>query len=464
MAYISTRGHAPPVDLKDLLNRGTAGDGGLYVPEDWPALSADELSALACKPYGEIAAGLLDRFGGEDWISAGFGEGIRQTLDAFATPDGPPLVRLDERLWALELFHGPTFAFKDYALAPLAQTIERKLDLDDGHATVLCATSGDTGAATAAAFARRPRTRAVILFPEGRISEVQRRQMTTLGAENLLALSVKGDFDDCQRLVKQLYRSEQAADYGYTAVNSINLVRILLQTAYYVYCAFKVRRETGEAVNVIVPTGNFGNVFAGHIARLLGAPIATLVVTSNENDILPRLFDSGRMQTQLAQSTISPSMDIQVSSNFERMLWLLKGGDANATRAAQHEFETNGCYDLSESDLALLHESFTAQRCDREQALDTMRWAQQHFQRTICPHSATAYFAARTLGDNLYGPIIVAETAHAAKFPYAVSRALGIGPSVPDGLASVFSGYENTVRVEATVESVQAAIDATFNR
>ena len=462
MPYISTRGHAAPVELKDLLTRGTAGDGGLYVPKDWPALSADELSSLAHKSYGEIAAGLLNRFGGENWKTSGFSEEIQHSLNNFPVPDGPPLVKLDERLWALELFHGPTFAFKDYALAPLAQTIEHKLHLEDMQATVLCATSGDTGAATAAAFAARPRTRAVILFPEGRISEVQRRQMTTLDADNVCALSVKGDFDDCQRLVKALYRSDQATDYGYTAVNSINLVRILLQTAYYVYSAFKVQRETGEAANVIVPTGNFGNVFAGHIARLMGAPIATLVVTSNENDILPRLFESGRMQKQATQPTISPSMDIQVSSNFERMLWLLKDRNGNATSNAQHDFETTGCYDLSESEIKALRQSFAALRCDREQALETMGWAQQRFHRIICPHSATAYFAARTLSNSLSGPLIVTETAHAAKFPYAVSTALGTSPVVPDGLARVFSGYENYVTVDATAESVQTAIDTAF--
>ena len=462
MAYISTRGHGAPVKLQDLLIRGTAEDGGLYVPVDWPTLSSSELSALAQKPYGEVASGILELFGGENWKTGGFSEGIQQSLDNFAVPEGPPLVKLDERLWALELFHGPTFAFKDYALAPLAQTIEHKLHLENGRATVLCATSGDTGAATAAAFAGRRRPRAVILFPENRISEVQRRQMTTLRADNILALSVKGDFDDCQRLVKQLYQSEQAKEFGYTAVNSINLIRILLQTSYYVYCAYKIYRETGESANVIVPTGNFGNIFAGYIAKILGAPIAKLVVTSNENDILPRLFDSGRMQKQLTRPTISPSMDIQVSSNFERMLWLLKGRDSKATRVAQHKFETTGCYDLSESDVASLRQSFFAQRCDREQALDTIGWAHQHFQRTICPHSATAYFAARMLGDSLTGPIIVAETAHAAKFPYPVSIAIGNGPDAPDGIANIFFGFEKYVSVDATVESVQGAIDAAF--
>ena len=463
MAYISTRGHGAPVDLQDLLVRGTAEDGGLYVTEDWPTLSSSALSALARKSYSEIASGLLELFGGENWKTGGFSEGIRQSLDNFAVPEGPPLVKLDEKLWALELFHGPTFAFKDYALVPLAQTIEHKLHLEDGQATVLCATSGDTGAATAAAFAGRPRLRAVILFPENRISEVQRRQMTTLRADNVLALSVKGDFDDCQRLVKQLYQSEKAKEYGYTAVNSINLVRILLQTSYYVYCAYKIQRETRESANIIVPTGNFGNVFAGYIAKTLGAPIDTLVVTSNENDILPRLFDSGRMQKQQTRPTISPSMDIQVSSNFERMLWLLKDRDGNATRAAQHEFETTGCYDLSDSDVASLRQSFHALRCDREQALETIGWAYQNFQREICPHSATAYFATRMLGDRLSGPIIVAETAHAAKFPYPVSIAIGNGPGAPDGIVNVFFGFEKYVSVDATVESVQSAIDAGFN-
>ncbi|MGV6807804.1 MAG: threonine synthase, partial [bacterium] len=189
---------------------------------------------------------------------------------------------------------------------------------------------------------------------------------------------------------------------------------------------------------------------------------ATLVVTSNENDILPRLFDSGRMQKLVTQPTISPSMDIQVSSNFERMLWLLKDRNGNATSNAQHEFETTGCYDLSESESTQLRQSFTAVRCDREQALETMRWAQRRFQRTICPHSATGHFAVRALGDHLIGPVIVTETAHAAKFPHAVSTALGNNPDIPDGLARIFSGYENYVTIEATIDSVQTAIDRAF--
>ncbi len=459
MEYISTRGHSPSVRLKDLLTSGTAEDGGLYVPEFWPTLSTQKLDEFASKPYGELASKLLDIFGGEDWVAADFSSSIRHALNTF-TIDHPPLECLDGQLWALDLFHGPTCAFKDYALAPLAETIGRKLHLDNSQATVLCATSGDTGAATAAAFAGRARTRAIVLFPKGRISSVQRRQMTTLGAENVLALAVKGDFDDCQRLVKQLYRTEKAIEYGYTAVNSINLARILLQTAYYIYSAFKVYKTTGHSVNFIVPTGNFGNIFAGYIAKHLGAPIATLVITSNENDILPRLFESGQMYKNITQPTISPSMDIQISSNFERMLWLIKNQNSQATRQLQDELDTTNSYNLSNAEMAMLRQHFKAVRCNKEQALETMRWAWKKFSRVVCPHSATAYFAANTLSDHLAGPILVTETAHPAKFPEAVVAALGNEPPLPDTLANILSGKEHFIEVESTVESVQASIDS----
>ena len=459
MEYISTRGNSPSARLKDLLTRGTAEDGGLFVPEVWPALSTQNLAELASKPYDELTSQLLDIFGGDDWVAADFTSSIRHALNTF-TVDHPPLECLNGRLWSLDLFHGPTYAFKDYALVPLAETIERKLHLDNSHATVLCATSGDTGAATATAFAGRARTQAIILFPEGRISPVQRCQMTTIDAENVLALAVNGDFDDCQRLVKQLYRTEKAIEYGYTAVNSINLVRILLQAAYYIYSAFKVYKTTGNAVNFIVPTGNFGNIFAGYIAKHLGAPIATLVITSNENDILPRLLESGRMYKDIAQPTISPSMDIQISSNFERMLWVIKKQNSRATRRLQDELDTTNSYNLSNSEMAMLHQHFKAVRCNKQQALETMRWVWKNFSRIICPHSATAYFAFNKLRDHLAGPILVTETAHPAKFPEAVVAALGNEPPLPDTLANILSGKENFIEVEATVESVQAAIDS----
>lgn len=462
MLYSSTRGQAPARSLRELLSRGTAEDGGLYVPEAWPALTADELATLSARPYGEIASDVLTLFGGAEWQEGQFGAGISKALAGFERNDGPPLAQLDDQLWSMELFHGPTFAFKDYALAPLAEAIDRELSLSQKRATVLCATSGDTGAATASAFAERARANAVILFPEGRVSDVQRRQMTCLGATNVLAISVRGDFDDCQSIVKKLYQSEAASKYSYTAVNSINLARILLQTAYYIYASAKVHNACSKPANFVVPSGNFGNIFAGYIAKQMGAPIGKLIVTSNENDVLPRLFETGAMSQSETLPTISPSMDIQVSSNFERMLWILKGRNGKKTQELQQQLSEQGRYELLPAELASLNETFGAMKCEKADALNTMRRIYEQFDKVICPHSATGYFAADQLKADLDGPIVVAETAHAAKFPTAVEEAIGIAPETPAKLAELFSKEETFVTVDATVEAVQNAIDENF--
>jgi len=404
----------------------------------------------------------LNYFGGQNWVEANYSDSILSSLQQFVEPQGPPLVGLDEETWALELFHGPTLAFKDYALVPLAHALEHKLKREGNQATVLCATSGDTGAATAAAFAGRENTRAVILFPAGRVSEVQRKQMTTMGADNILVLSVQGDFDDCQRIVKQLYQCESARNHNFTAVNSINLIRILLQTTYYFKSAFKLYNESRLPVNFIVPTGNFGNIFAGYIAKQLGAPINRLVIASNENDILPRLFVSGEMVKQATQPTIAPSMDIQISSNFERMLWLVMQGNGLKTNELQRAFETQGSYQLSEENLQTLRQSFAAVSCDTSNIYKTIAATKNTFGRTICPHSATAYHARTAVADTLSGPTVLVETAHAAKFPYPVSRALQEGPKAPDALARVFARPERCISTPASVESIEATINSVF--
>jgi len=315
--YISTRGGGESLPLSALLTRGTAADGGLFVPQQWPTVSTDLLEG----EYADIATKVLQSFGGESLPDGLIENAVRKATDSFPAPVGPPLTAMGDSLWAMELMHGPTLAFKDFALAPLAEIIDSKLNHDDKTATVLCATSGDTGAATVSAFANRERINAVVLFPDGGVSDFQRRQMTTTGAGNVLPLCVDGDFDDCQRTVKQLYQTEAATRYGYTAVNSINIVRILLQTAYYLRTSGLIQRDTGDQSNFVVPTGNFGNIYAAYIAKQLGAPIGKLIISSNDNDVLPRLFDTGRMQGKKTIKTISPSMDIQVSSNFERLLW-----------------------------------------------------------------------------------------------------------------------------------------------
>jgi threonine synthase len=454
--YISTRGGSESLPLAELLTRGTASNGGLFVPQHWPAVSDNLLEG----EYAEIATRVLQMFGGDSLPDGLIENAVNTAMQKFSAPVGPPVNPLGDNLWTLELMHGPTLAFKDFALAPLAEIIDSKLKHDGKRATVLCATSGDTGAATVSAFANRERVNAVVLFPDGGVSEFQRLQMTTTGADNILPLCVDGDFDDCQRMVKKLYQTEAATRYGYTAVNSINIVRILLQTAYYLRTSGLIKKSTGQSSNYFVPTGNFGNVYAAYIAKQLGAPIDTLVVTSNDNDVLPRFFETSRMQGTQTVKTISPSMDIQVSSNFERLLWHIKQKDANAVDQAQHALETSGGYELTDTEMSRLESDFKAARCTETQALAAIQKVWQQHSKIICPHTATAYHAVENMAGSIAGQHVIVETAHPAKFSPAVERAIGQTPEVPDHVKSQFAQSEQFQRV--AVDEVQQAIDARF--
>lgn len=456
MNYISTRGGSESLPLAELLTRGTASNGGLFVPQHWPKASPDLLAG----EYAEIAAKVLQLFGGDSLPDGLIANAINTAMQHFSAPVGPPVNTLGNNLWTLELMHGPTLAFKDFALAPLAEIIDSKLKHDGKRATVLCATSGDTGAATVSAFANRERVNAVVLFPDGGVSEFQRLQMTTTGAGNILPLCVDGDFDDCQRAVKKLYQTKAAGQYGYTAVNSINIVRILLQTAYYLRTSGLIHQSTGEHSNYFVPTGNFGNVYAAYIAKQLGAPINTLVVTSNDNDVLPRFFETSRMQGTQTVKTISPSMDIQVSSNFERLLWHIKQGDTAAVDQAQQSLEAAGGYELSSAEMNRLMSDFKATRCSEPQALAAIQKAWQQHSKIICPHTATAYHAIEEMADSIAGQNVIVETAHPAKFSTAIERAIGQKPPVPEHVQAQLAQPEQFQRV--SVDGVQQAIDARF--
>ena len=466
LKYISTRG-GESLNLAQLLTRGTADDGGLFVPEKWPSVSPQQLSSLLSGEYAEIAGRVLELFGAESLATDNITDVIAKAMQSFPQPVGPPVTRIEKGLWTLELMHGPTLAFKDFALAPLAEIIDTTLTHEKRQATVLCATSGDTGAATVSAFANRDNLRAVVLFPEGGVSEFQRKQMTTTGADNVLTLCVKGDFDACQHMVKALYQTDAAKDYGYTAVNSINMVRILLQTAYYFRTSGLVKDKTGKASNFIVPTGNFGNVYAAYIAKQLGAPVNQLIVTSNDNDVLPRLFESSTMQGSNTVKTISPSMDIQVSSNFERLLWHIKAGNGNAVDAAQKSLESNSGYELSDSEMQSLRSDFQAIRCIESDANSAMQYMQTEFNKTICPHTATGVHAYRTLkqdpGYDEDAETVVVETAHPAKFSAAVEKATGVTPTVAAHAADLMKNKEVMLPVDASVQSIQTAIDKYFN-
>ena len=287
--------------------------------------------------------------------------------------------------------------------------------------------------------------------------------MTTTNAANVLPISVDGDFDDCQRLVKALYQTPAATKYGYTAVNSINIVRILLQTAYYFRSSGQLSSGPSDLINYIVPTGNVGNVYAAYIARQLGAPVNQLIVSSNENDVLPRLFDTGQMQGTRTVKTISPSMDIQVSSNFERLLWHIKNSDGSAVEQLQAELENNNRYDLSDTEMQELHNNFSAIRCSEEEAYASMRYVHDKFEKIICPHTATAVHAARQMNDNLIGKTVVVETAHPAKFADAVEKGIGIKPALPPAAQSIVSREEVYVNSIATEVAIQQIVDSHFD-
>ena len=460
MNYISTRG-GESLNLAQILTRGTASDGGLFVPERWPSVSQKELAALLSGEYAEIAGEVLRHFGAES-LPGNVSEAVARAMESFTRPVGPPVNQIKEGLWALELMHGPTLAFKDFALAPLAEIIATTLKHQNRQAMVLCATSGDTGAATVSAFANRENLSAVVLFPEGGVSDFQRRQMTTTGAGNVLTLCVKGDFDTCQHMVKALYQTDAAQKYGYTAVNSINMIRILLQTAYYFRTSGLIKAKTGKPSNFIVPTGNFGNVYAAYIAKQMGAPIKRLIVTSNDNDVLPRLFESSAMQGQNTVKTISPSMDIQVSSNFERLLWHIKGNSGADVSSAQKSLESTNRYELSDTEMEMLTADFSAMRCTEDHANQTMRYMQQEFNKTICPHTATAMHAYLQMQTESDTETVIVETAHPAKFSDAVKNATGVTPSVPAHASHIMSKQEVTHSAGANLEEIQQSIDSFF--
>ena len=325
MRYVSTRGHAPALGFCDALLAGLASDGGLYVPERWP-----ELPAVAPhEPYARVAAGVVGAFAGDDLEPALLERLCQDAYADFRHPAICPLVQLDADEWLLELFHGPTLAFKDLALQLVGRLFEHVLTQRDERITMLVATSGDTGSAAIAGLASCSRAEIVVLYPEGRVSDVQRRQMTTIPAANVHAVAVEGTFDDCQRIVKQLFGDVAFRErVGLAAANSINWARVAAQVAYYVWAT---QTLGGRGLAFAVPTGNFGNVLSGWVARACGLPVERLVIGSNSNDILPRLLADGRMEARAVVPTLSPSMDIQISSNLERLLFELYGRDPERT-------------------------------------------------------------------------------------------------------------------------------------
>ena len=457
MQYVSTRGAAPVLSFADAVLAGLATDGGLYVPQQWP--SAPETLTT---DYASLAASVMSPFIGDEIDAATLQKLCSTAYSTFRDPRVTPLVPLEANHWMLELFHGPTLAFKDVALQFLGQLFDLLLVERDEHITIVGATSGDTGSAAIDGVKNCSRVKIVILYPEGRVSEVQRRQMTTVNSPNVKTLAVNGTFDDCQDLVKAMFNNQKFREQQrLSAVNSINWARIMAQVVYYFSAAQQLASSgvsISNGVSFSVPTGNFGNVLSGWIARQMGAPIHQLIVGSNSNDILTRFFETQEMRAQSVLPTLSPSMDIQVSSNFERLLFEMNNRDGARTADQLERFRSEGGFAVSpEQYNTWLAPVFRAARCDDATTLEVIRDVFEKTGQLIDPHTAVGVFGARQ-HQSADIPMVTLATAHAAKFPDAVEKATGSRPSLPAHLADLFDHEEYVTAVENDLEAVQNAV------
>jgi threonine synthase len=456
--YVSTRGSAPVLTFDDVLLTGLARDGGLYVPESWPQLAGEQLRSFASMPYAAVAVEVMWPFVDGTIERDVFESLVHEAYATFRHPDVVPLVELGDGVHLLELFHGPTLAFKDVALQLVGRLFDHELSRRGTHLTIVGATSGDTGSAAIEACRDRPSLDIVMLHPAGRVSEVQRRQMTTVLSTNVHNVAVEGTFDDCQDLVKAMFNDIAFRDeHHLSAVNSINWARILAQVVYYVKAAADLGAPD-RPVSFTVPTGNFGNVFAGWVARRMGVPIRSLVVGSNRNDILPRFFRTGVMEMRGVVPTTSPSMDIQVSSNFERMLFELCGRDPGLVREAMAQFRDEGRLDLGPELLGRASEIFDAHRIDDDAVRRVIAATYERTGVLVDPHTAVGLGAAALHEAEAGVPMVCLATADPAKFPDAVEAAVGFRPGLPEHLADLFEREERSTTLPNDLAQVEAFV------
>ena len=439
MRYLSTRGAPPSLGFDEVLLTGLARDGGLFLPESWPQLDLESLAGL---DYPTLAARVMQPFLGGRISDGDFARLVQESYAGFSHKAIVPLKQIDSRLWLMELFHGPTLAFKDVALQLLGRLYDHVLGKRGQRVTIVGATSGDTGSAAIEACRDRPAIDIFILHPEGRTSEVQRRQMTTVLSPNVRNIAIRGSFDDCQDLVKSLFADASFRDEMHLgAVNSINWGRIMAQIVYYVAAALALgapRRRVAFAV----PTGNFGNVYAGYAARAMGLPVEKLIVGSNRNDILTRFIASGTMKTGAVHPTLSPSMDIQVSSNAERLLFDLYERDGVRLTRAMQQFRQSGEVSLDTAQHKRLTDVFAGHRLDDEETLAVMKAHYAETGELIDPHSAIGLAAGRAVKLDPDVAVVALGTAHPAKFPDAVEKATGQRPPLPKDLADLYGRPE----------------------
>lgn len=459
LAYVSTRGEAPKLGFADAMLAGLARDGGLYVPERWPTLSQEAIAGFAGRSYAEVAQAVIAPYVGDAIAPAKLREMIEEAYAAFRHPAVTPLVQTGPNRFVLELFHGPTIAFKDVAMQLLARLMDHVLAERGLRTTIVGATSGDTGGAAIEAFRGRERADVFILMPHGKVSEVQRRQMTTAPDANVHAIAVDGSFDDCQALLKAAFNHHAFRDrLALGGVNSINWARVLAQVVYYFVAAVALGGPR-RPVDFVVPTGNFGDVFAGYVAKRMGLPIGRLVVATNVNDILARTLETGRYEVKGVTPTTSPSMDIQVSSNFERLLFDACGRDAGVVRAAMASLAQSGSFTLNEGTLANIRAEFDAGRADEATVAQTIGKVHRETGYLLDPHTAVGHAVADAAGLDPATPAVVLATAHPSKFPDAVEAASGVRPELPAHLSELMAAPERVNQLPNDLAELEAFVE-----
>jgi threonine synthase len=453
--YISTRGEAPVLGFVDVTLAGLARDGGLYIPESWPQLPASTIASFAGRSYAEVTVDIIRPFVGGAVEDFDLARMTREAYGSFRHPAVAPLVQLGTNSFLLELFHGPTLAFKDLAMQLLARLMDHILTKRGERLTIVVATSGDTGGAAVEAFRGRSQVDVVVLFPHGRISDVQRRMITTADDDNVHALAIEGTFDDCQAIVKGLFNHHSFRDrVRLSGVNSINFVRIVAQVVYYFTSAVALGAPHRK-IAFTVPTGNFGDIYAGYVAACMGLPVDRLVVATNINDILARTLATGKYEVRAVVPTTSPSMDIQVSSNFERLLFDAYGRNARSVAAAMGSLAQSRQFSVSASALSALRALFTADRADEEEVAAAIRTTLRETGYLIDPHTAVALAVAEKEVRDHSVPMVALSTAHAAKFPDAVEAACGVRPALPDWSSDLHQRAERVTNMP----SDQAAVE-----
>ena len=455
ITYHSTRGQSPELSFREVVLAGLAPDGGLYVPKTLPTFTAAQIEGWKGMDYPTLAAEILTPFCDDIDIKAL----ADKAYSTFRHEDTAPLTKLSDNHYLLELFHGPTLAFKDFALQLLGQLLEQLLAEKGEHVTVLGATSGDTGSAAISGCRGCDNMDIVILHPKGRVSDVQRKQMTTVLDENVHNIAIEGSFDDCQRIVKELFTdAEFRKKQRLTAVNSINWARIMAQIVYYFYAALKLGAPQ-QKMSFSVPTGNFGDIYAGHLAKRMGLPVEMLMIASNRNDILTRCVETGEYKAQSVTPSFSPSMDIQISSNFERLLFEYYGEDASAIRQIMADLKEGNSFTLSANAHAKLKAEFSAYRVGDDETLAEIKRVFNATSEILDPHSAVGTKAAEQ-AIQADVPMITLATAHPAKFPDAVKQAIGKHPELPTHMADLFEKEERMSELPATAQAVKNYIEA----